>query len=1177
MHQPRLFSSTVSATALAMSLLCMAPAQAIVPNDNFRPADIVDHEGGVNGVGMFYRSDDSACTGTLINPRTVLFAAHCVNDRPEGDYDTNGAIQSAFSFDVNAEPGFQNWLGNGRVSNPDLFVYNVSRINYDPRSLDRSVAKGYLEADIAVATLDTPATDIPTWVLLFSPLPTPDAIDPTDGTGYHVNITGYGRTGSGTEGANRGSNFRRRAAENMLGALASFQDGSALVFGTAYDDLPQNLYRLDFDDPDKSNAFDTNIWRDDALTREGTTASGDSGGPLVLDAANNDVSAEDLQIGVLSGGTLFFTRQRRFGYGTEAFYQPLYLYWDYIVATSPYRYVSANAGNGAWEDPNHWRVDLDPAFRIIDQNGAAVNGLPDSVGAGPAGDGPDFGEICGVYGDSVGTCSDLETGALVSTSTSAAGVAVASPELSLSVSSGDRSGSPDDSTAPDRNIALVSAAEIGRPELRLSVSAGDRNASLDGLPFESNGMTDASDPAAGATISTIGIATSVQATSAGSTNQTAMSAASAPQSLPAPTLENGLPGATGFVPDNSDPDPANDVNGRYFDVTLNQRGTTTLSSAVEVDRLSLIGRARLTIHPSGDLTVLTDYTQTNGTLRVNGRLTTGEALIMRGGLLGSGVFDPTFLTVVRGVIRPGERRAEALTIQGDVILSSGVRLMMDIGENKYDVLAVTGDADNSGTIALGGTLSLSSRGQQAPRDGQSFDIVTAEGGIDPTYNSFDRVRAQLGVLEPSLVYGSNAVTLNLTAGSLAANLVGGNRTARAFATALDSLRGRRYNNLYSLYGNIDVMDAASLTATLNSLAPTIVNEAQAVSIGQSDMMVDVVSDRLSMLGTRSHQTGTFSVVGAPEMLGVAASNANVSRASATQMSFAGRVISDGRTLGTLPENVSGFISGGYEARSSATRFGSRSDNQANWHIAMGLEVELADNLTVGGASAFINGRTTIQGSEARLQTNQAMAYASYQLGGGAYVAGMGSAAMTDIETARYASGSLETARFGNETRALNYMAGVETGMAIDIADGFTLTPRAAVRYSHSEMQGYREVGSEIALSIDDIREQRIEGRVGFAFGGETQIGDSWSLRPQISADYVRAIGQSERDMTVRFTEASGVPILLPGLAADNQWTEMRGGLSLERGNLSITTALEADIGRSELRDDRAVAELRLRF
>ena len=62
------------------------------------------------------------------------------------------------------------------------------------------------------------------------------------------------------------------------------------------------------------------------------------------------------------------------------------------------------------------------------------------------------------------------------------------------------------------------------------------------------------------------------------------------------------------------------------------------------------------------------------------------------------------------------------------------------------------------------------------------------------------------------------------------NLVGRSRTARAFATALDRLRGRRYNNLYSLYGNIDVMDAVSLTATLASVGAASVPSAGLVTM-----------------------------------------------------------------------------------------------------------------------------------------------------------------------------------------------------------------------------------------------------------------------------------------------------------------------------------------------------------
>ena len=149
-----------AAGALAAAMFA-TPSQAIVPNDNFTPNDIVDGQGGINGVGMFFRNDGFVCSGTLINPRTVLFAAHCVNSNPETDF--GPVLQSAFSFDVNALPGFLNWL-NGDAANgftafqshPDRFVYNVSQVQYDPRSLADPNAFGFLEADIALATLGSP-------------------------------------------------------------------------------------------------------------------------------------------------------------------------------------------------------------------------------------------------------------------------------------------------------------------------------------------------------------------------------------------------------------------------------------------------------------------------------------------------------------------------------------------------------------------------------------------------------------------------------------------------------------------------------------------------------------------------------------------------------------------------------------------------------------------------------------------------------------------------------------------------------------------------------------------------------------------------------------------------------------------------------------------------------------
>jgi len=385
-HRNLLLSGTA---ILTMANLIYAPiANAIVPTDEVGPEDSVDTEGGVNGVGMFFRADGFVCTGTLINPRTVLFAAHCVNNVPEETF--GSTLPAAWSFNVDALPGFQTWFGNGFQTDVDANVQD---------SLVNPAARGFLEADIALASLDTPAASIPTWALLFSALPAPEALTNASGTGYHVNITGYGGTGDGGfTGDNIGVDFRRRAAENFLGALTSINNRTDRLAGAPLgtfdnDPLPQNLYWTDFDAPNGDELFfDFNNYLDDALPNEGTTAGGDSGGPLILDAANNEITDRDIIIGVLSGGSNFFGASNIFG--SSSLYQPLFAFYDYIAATNPYRYVSALEGDGNWEDASHWVTETDPNYFIFDENNALVNGLPDTPEEGRAQTDGDFGAIC---------------------------------------------------------------------------------------------------------------------------------------------------------------------------------------------------------------------------------------------------------------------------------------------------------------------------------------------------------------------------------------------------------------------------------------------------------------------------------------------------------------------------------------------------------------------------------------------------------------------------------------------------------------------------------------------------------------------------------------------------------------------------------------------------------------
>ncbi|HRK64353.1 MAG TPA: autotransporter domain-containing protein, partial [Terricaulis sp.] len=942
-----------------------------------------------------------------------------------------GGPPIAVGFEFDNLPAVRAWLGLAPVagapvdpsllhaSNPDRHLYNVEHVWYDPRSLAPS-SIGFLEADIAIATLDTPANDIPTWVLLFTPLSGPT----------HGVIAGYG--GNGTSASVQAGplpsgtapiDWRRRAAENMIDFLGSLDDRNDWIFGPGGVVNPQVLYQMDFDSPAGEGTYtgtapnyDFDLFQGTALPREGITAGGDSGGPLIADT----YFETPVVVGVLSGGTRFHTNQRFSTYGTNSFHQPLFVFWETVVANNPYVYAGNLHGNRDWTNPNHWVQLMDPAYGI-ELNGELVNALPGVAEYGVNGAAPRFGEVCFLT-----DCTDN----------------AADPE--------------------------AVAYDVGTPN-----------------------------------------------------------------SIYVP----GGPGTVNFVPNNVVANPALGVRPRYYDVTLSGVGETRVTTPITIDRLTIDGLlTSLDVRTGGTLNVLGDFTTLRGFLNVNGQINSGEAVVVDALITGRGTFNPTYLTSVNGAIAPGGIGSiGTLTVQADTILASNSELLIELGNNVGDRLAVTGDAQTTGVASLGGDLWLTPVG--TPRQNQTFTVLTAAGGVSGT---FDDVNGFLGVLRPQVTYGANSVTVKLKAGSIF-DLLLHNPALAPIAFALDQLRENHYSSLYDLYGVIDLMDPMSLERAVGSLTPGAMLDANALVAMQGSRFGNTLQDRMSLL-TRHGGSG-LTVSGSPSQ--VLAFGGDDGLAAASELAFASRM-TDSHNVASMPNGVSAFFTGGYdESRSSAVSGRSAegvNDGLRTWHVMGGVEQTLGA-FTMGVAAGYSYGESMqMTGVQADNEVTQTAFYGVYRFENGAYVTGMVGAGTSRVNTERrFAEGHFDY-RMSGDVGGEIFLASFETGVNYDLANGLVVTPNFGIDSYNVTMDGFSESGDNVAaLNVGDNAYEMLEARLGVRMAGDFSFVNGWSFAPSFDAAMVANLGGDEGGVWANFIAAPDVPFFIPGQGRDDSWGEVNAG------------------------------------
>lgn len=981
----------------------------------------------VTGIGqMIINNGDGTvglCTGTLINPRTVIFAAHCVNSRTATAYGANsGGTPIAFGFENNTRANAAGqpdelllWINGARANQTNIAqsFYNSNWVNYNNLSLE-APARGFLYGDVAMATLDTPAANVPTWALLFSPLPDPGTIGAA-GTGYNVGIFGYGGIGTGQAGQTAGSDFRRRAAENVIGALTDLQTFEGFLFGGAPNGLTQNLYFMDFDDPRRgisgASPFDFNAFRDNARVTNGTptegiTAPGDSGGPLVLQTFSKQVVA-----GVLSGGySRFFTGQLPYSYGAVSFYQPLYLYWDWIAANNPYHYVSAKAGNGSWTDPNHWVTTLDPSYTIL-AGGQLVNGIPTLTGEQSTGTSGDFGQICFQSGGT-SDCYDTKTGV---------------------------------ETVETRPIGTGSDADASSAEQTAEAStAVTREDLIPGLTPEAQAVAAA---------------------------------------LPPATLANGLPGASNFVPNNADPVRTAGTAPRYFDVTLTASGLTTLSAAnITIDRLTIgTAGAGLQVDSGASLTSLMNINQLAGMVMVNGTMSSvGDYSLMGGALLGSGRVNAPFLTSVLGQIAPGtSTTVGTLTIGGNVVLSSGNGLFINLGPNgTSDRLAIVANGTSTGTADLGGAVNFSPAAGYSIKAGDSYTFLTAAGGVTGTFSNPTSMSA---ILTPKLTYTANAVSVLIQAGLYRDAVNHGSSVQNAYAQLLDQSRGNA--GLAGVYGTLDLQNAATIQSTLDSWAPRTETLRGSLATVAADNMSRFYRDRLASLDA-GNMGGKLAMIGKPVQL--ASLSMNAVGMDQTRTDAGGEVtVQEGRLPETVSGFLAGgYLDGDSRPMAAAVPAGGR-DQFDGFYIAGGLETALDDNAVIGLSLSYtdIDGNTASAGQAVSGTLIQGTLYGKAQLGGGVELSTQISAGAFDSKSTRIASLVGTPFTLTGKDSSLVFTGEVTLGKDFDLGS-VEFGPRAGLRASHIGFSDIKENGGGPALRLDRSAFNSAQGRLGLELSGK---------------------------------------------------------------------------------------------
>ena len=202
---------------------------------------------------------------------------------------------------------------------------------------------------------------------------------------------------------------------------------------------------------------------------------------------------------------------------------------------------------------------------------------------------------------------------------------------------------------------------------------------------------------------------------------------------------------------------------------------------------TLSGSGQLTKNGSGTLVLDEANTFSGATEVTAGKLVVGDDTHADASLAGSVVVDSgaTLGGIgsiggldLAGTLTPGNSIG-TLHVNGNAVFRQGSSYQFEVSsDGTGDSLAATGAV----SILGGSAVALANNGNWAPQT--QFQIITATGGI---HGQFASLTSSLAFLTPTLAYGANAVTLELTRNDVRFDDIAQTPNQKAVAAAIDPL------------------------------------------------------------------------------------------------------------------------------------------------------------------------------------------------------------------------------------------------------------------------------------------------------------------------------------------------------------------------------------------------------